>query len=55
LLLKYFKNIKDQHNIEECNIFAMDETAIWINSSGETTIDIRGSKSIPIISTEVIN
>jgi hypothetical protein len=46
--LCYFRNLKRLKNYKATDIYAMDETAIWMNYSGDRTLDFKGNKSIPI-------
>ena len=41
--------IKNQYDLG--NIFAMDETAVWLDMPGSTTISVRGEASIPVRTT----
>ena len=42
---------RKRHHISQHCIGNMDETAIWADMPGNSTIDVRGSKSVPIITT----
>ena len=53
-LLAYFLyvqslRIKKQYSLDQ--IIAMDETLVWLDKPGETTVDFVGNKSIPFKST----
>lgn len=36
---------------DTANIFAMDETACWMDMPSDTTIDVRGANCIPLKTT----
>ena len=42
---------RERHHIPQHCIGNMDDTAIWADMPGNSTIDVRGSKSVPIITT----
>ena len=44
----FVKNIRERHHLPQHCIGNMDETAIWADMS---TIAVRGSKSVPILTT----
>ena len=49
--IKFCENMRIQHQIQRSSIGNMDETAIWADMPGNTSIDSRGVKSVPILTT----
>ena len=47
-LKKYFA---DHPAITKSSIFAMDETAVWFDSTGSRTVEVIGAQSVPLAST----
>ncbi|KAH9159167.1 hypothetical protein LEN26_002478 [Aphanomyces euteiches] len=46
--VNHVRNLMQDHNIPKSNIYNFDETAVFFDHTKQTTIDIRGTKDIPI-------
>ena len=42
---------KSLHKYQDSNIFAMDETACWMDMPSETTVTLTGARSVPMKTT----
>lgn len=49
--VRYVRQLRVKHNYPRENIFAMDETPVWLEGSASTTIAQKGAKEVPIKST----
>ena len=49
--VKKCNTIRERHHLPQHCIGNMDETAIWADMPGNSTIAVRGSKSVPILTT----
>lgn len=47
----YLRHLRETQNYSDSSIYAMDETPIWIEPVGTTTVELKGSKQVPIHST----
>lgn len=43
--------IIEKKKIQKKNILAMDETAMWSDMVGSTTVDLKGARSVPLKTT----
>ena len=49
--VRYVRQLRIKYNCPQENIFAMDETPVWLEGSASTTIAKKGAKEVPIKST----
>ena len=49
--IMHLRKLRIAHNYASANIFAMDETACWMDMPSDTTIDVRGAKSVSLKTT----
>jgi hypothetical protein len=47
----HFRKLQTTHGFSNASIYAMDETACWFDMPSETTIHVRGAKSVPLKTT----
>lgn len=49
--IKHLRTLQMKHTYQPQQIFAMDETACWMDMPSDTTVDHVGAQSVPIKTT----
>ena len=49
--VRFCEKQRTVHNLQTADIGNMDETAIWADMPGDSTIDVKGVKTVPILTT----
>ena len=44
----HLKNLIQVHNIEDCNIYSLDETSLFFDTNNDRTVERRGSTDVQV-------